>query len=191
MVICYRLRRCAAFALAALLLAVASCTSSPGTDRMPTRRPLTPSSDVSTGSAQPTTAASCPVTTPVAVPRRYPWRAGLFGWGSSHGNGRLWVGGLGADGVIAVDRGSDLVDRRGGVSWKLGWWRGVAGELNISGRRLDGAGRLGADAGTVAEYGPRGFVASGVRFSDEGCWEVTGRVDGTVLTFVARVTIRS
>jgi hypothetical protein len=103
----------------------------------------------------------------------------------------LWVGGLGAHGVIAVDAGSGLVDRRGRVSWKLGWWRGVPGELSISGRRLDGAGRLGSDAGTVAEYGPKGFVASGVRFSGEGCWEVTGRVGGAALTFVTQVTIRS
>jgi hypothetical protein len=106
----------------------------------------------------------------------------------AYGNGKLWVGGLGARGVIAVGRGQ--LDRRGRASWKFGWWRVVPGLLRITGRRLDGPGRLTSDAGTVAEYGPKGFVASGVAFSDPGCWEITGRVGRTALTFRTRVVIR-
>jgi hypothetical protein len=96
----------------------------------------------------------------------------------AYGNGKLWVGGLGARGVIAVE------------SWKFGWWRAAPGRLRITGRRLDGPGRLTSDAGTVAEYGPKGFVASSVAFSDPGCWEITGRVGPAALTFRTAVVTR-
>jgi hypothetical protein len=102
----------------------------------------------------------------------------------------VWVGGLGTHGVIAVDRQSTFVDRHGQVIWKLGWWREEPGRLVITGRRLDGAGQLGSDAGTVDEYGPTGFVASAVTFSNQGCWHITGRVGGRALAFVTRVIIR-
>ena len=36
-------------------------------------------------------------------------------------------------------------------------------------------------------YGDTGFQSSGVIFPAEGCWEVTGKVGTTVLTFVTRV----
>jgi hypothetical protein len=98
------------------------------------------------------------------------------------------VGGLGAHGVIKVERSQ--LDRRGRVSWKFGWWRVVPGNLRITGRRLDGPGRLTSDAGTVAEYGPKGFVASGVAFSVPGCWQLTGKVGETAVTFTTRVVIR-
>jgi len=106
----------------------------------------------------------------------------------AYGNGKLWVGGLGAHGVIAV--GPGYLDRRDRVGWKFGWWRVVPGQLHITGRRLDGPGRLTSDAGTVAEYGPKGFVASGVTFSDAGCWRLTGKVGETAVTFRTRVVIR-
>jgi hypothetical protein len=130
-------------------------------------------------------AARCPVTRP----RR--WRpprgvAGdaLFGADSSYGNGKLWVGGLWDDGVI--EAGPDFVDAGGSVGMKFGWWREVSGRLGISGRRLDGsAPPLRADV--PDGYRPRGFQASGVWFPTEGCWEVTGRVGSTSLTFVTLV----
>ena len=76
------------------------------------------------------------------------------------------------------------------MRWKFGWWRVVPGRLVLTGRRLDGAGRLATDAGTVSEYGPTGFVPSGVVFSDPGCWEITGRIGRTTLSFRTRVVIR-
>jgi hypothetical protein len=177
--------------LAALLVLAASCTSAPEADRPPSMVPSREGPDGALNTpSQVTTRTGCPVTIPRSVPRRYSWRTSLFGWDSSHGNGRLWVGGLGTHGVIAVDRDSQFVDHHGHVSWKLGWWREVPGRLVITGRRLDGAGRLRSDAGTVEEYGPKGFVASGVIFSSQGCWRITGRVKGTALTFRTRVIIR-
>jgi hypothetical protein len=181
--------RCVAPVLAALLVLAASCTSASETDRPSSMVPSRERPDGALNTpSQVMTPTGCPVTIPGSVPRRYSWRTSLFGWNSSHGNGRLWVGGLGKHGVIAVDRDSTF--HHGHVSWKLGWWREEPGHLVITGRRLDGAGRLRSSAGTVEEYGPKGFVASDVTFPSQGCWRITGRVDGTALTIWTRVIIR-
>ncbi|HEV8516840.1 MAG TPA: hypothetical protein VGQ47_04275 [Candidatus Limnocylindrales bacterium] len=71
---------------------------------------------------------------------------------------------------------------------KFPWWRGagVAGELNITGRRLDApAAPLRAEL--PDGYGDTGFRASGLIFSTSGCWEVTARVGAAELTFVTWV----
>jgi hypothetical protein len=150
--------------------------------------PGTAAPRTSAGATAPATlteADRCPVTRP------RPWQppAGvavdaLFGAGFSHGNGKLWVGGLEDDGVIEGGPGVAEPDRSMGI--KLGWWREVAGSLRISGRRLDApAPPLRADV--PAGYGDRGFQASGVYFPTEGCWAVTGSVGSTALTFVTLV----
>jgi hypothetical protein len=108
----------------------------------------------------------------------------LFGSDQSYGNGKLWVGGLGEGGVIRA--APVFVNADGSVGWKLGWWRAVPGTLEISGRRLDApAPALVADV--PGGYGPRGFQASGVNFPTRGCWEITGSVGTTDLTFVVSV----
>jgi hypothetical protein len=69
---------------------------------------------------------------------------------------------------------------------KFGWWRAVTGPLRITGRRLDGeAPPLRADI--PSGYGDTGFQATGVIFPTEGCWQVTGTVAGSTLTFVTFV----
>jgi len=108
----------------------------------------------------------------------------FFGWGSSYGNGKLWVGGLWPRGVIAAGR--DFVNSDGSIGMKFGWWRATVGQLAISGRRLDGPSPP-ARADVPSGYGQTGFQASGVTFPVEGCWEVTGRVGGVTLTFVTLV----
>jgi hypothetical protein len=125
----------------------------------------------------------CATTRPGAGPTGEA-RHGLFGWENSYGNGSLWVGGLWPDGVIA---GAQFVEADGSVGIKFGWWRAVDGELKINGRRLDApAPPLRADI--PSGYGLRGFQSSGVHFPTEGCWEVTGAVGTTMLTFVTFVT---
>jgi hypothetical protein len=47
----------------------------------------------------------------------------LFGSADCYGNGKLWVGGLWKDGLIAA--GPDFVDADGAVDMKFGWWRAV------------------------------------------------------------------
>lgn len=129
-------------------------------------------------------ARQCPITIPShsGPPGTSP--ADLFGWTSSYGNGRLWVGGLGPRGVIVA--GDGMVGPNGSISWKYGWWRRTAGHLAITGRRLD------ASAPPLASYVPNGyghsgFQASGITFPSEGCWQVTGKTAHTSLTFVTLV----
>lgn len=105
----------------------------------------------------------------------------LFGADSSYGNGQLWVGGLRESGVIAA--GASSVEPDGSIGWKFGWYQVVPGVLTITGRRLD-APAPPARGNVPSGYGDTGFQASGVYFPTEGCWEVTGTVDSTTLTFV-------
>jgi hypothetical protein len=127
-------------------------------------------------------ARNCPVTKPGKAPEDIGNR--LFGSAVAFGNNDLWVGGLGADGVILAD--SRFVESDGSIGWKFGWYRIAPGRLTITGRRLDGPG-LPPRALVPDGYGPHGFQASGVYFPTEGCWEVTGTVGGSELTFVTFV----
>jgi len=128
-------------------------------------------------------ARRCPVTIGHPVPRTAPWRELLFGSSSAYGNRSLWVGALWPHGVVIIT--PDNVGPDGRLGMKFGWYRLTSGFLMISGRRLDvPAPPLSA---TTAGYGLTGFNASGVYFPTEGCWQVTGRVGGTALTFVTFV----
>ena len=133
------------------------------------------------------TAADCPVT--LGSPFRPPdgvRRDALFGAASSHGNGRLWVGGLFPRGVIVAD----FAEPDGSAHMKFGWWRQVRDRLTITGRRLDApAPPLRAEV--PPGYGMAGFQASGVFFPTEGCWEITGSAGSTTLTFVTVVRERA
>jgi len=136
-------------------------------------------------SASPLTIAdaeSCPVTKPGQAPAEIGDR--LFGSADAFGNSDLWVGGLGADGVIAAD--PRFVESDGSIGWKFGWWRIVSGALTITGQRLDAAAPP-LRASVPDGYGPAGFQASGVYFSTEGCWEISGFVSSSKLTFVTFV----
>jgi hypothetical protein len=154
--------------------------------RSGTPAPAGPSTSM-TGSARPVTRADakrCPVTRPSRVGPKGVSPDQFFGWGASYGNGKLWVGGLWPGGVIKA--GPGFVDADGAVDMKFGWWRAVAGKLRITGRRLDAS--APPVRGSVPDgYGATGFQASGVTFPTEGCWEVTGKVGVTTLTFVTLV----
>lgn len=140
---------------------------------------------------QPVTRAAarqCPKTIPrrVGPPGTSP--ADLFGWASSYGNGKLWVGALGPGGVIVASDG--LINPNGSIGWKYGWWRKAAGYLTITGRRLD-ASAPPLTSEVPVGYGNIGFQASGVTFPSEGCWQVTGKTAHTSLTFVTLVVTKA
>jgi hypothetical protein len=112
------------------------------------------------------------------------------GEGSSpdyHGNGVLWTalppGGIDKGGTPEPD---------GSTSQKYGWWTvGTTGELTIRGRRVGAPApplRAGIGSGApetaFAEVAGGRFWASGIYFPTKGCWQVTGRVGPTSLTFV-------
>jgi hypothetical protein len=102
---------------------------------------------------------------------------------NSHGNGKLWTLFWPYNVVIATP---DFVQQDGAVRMKWPWWRGVRGELQIEGRRLDAdAAPLRAEINPY--YGLSGFQPSAIFFPTEGCWEVTGKVGDATLTFVTLV----
>ena len=129
-------------------------------------------------------AKNCPVTKPTKAPADIGER--LFGSSSAFGNNDLWVGGLGGDGVLLAD--PRFLQRDGSIGMKFGWWRIISGTLAITGRRLDAQGPP-PGASVPSGYGSEGFQSSGVFFPSEGCWEVTGTVGGSELTFVTFVLL--
>jgi hypothetical protein len=69
---------------------------------------------------------------------------------------------------------------------KFWWWRGVPGKLRITGRRLD-APAPPVRASIPEGYGDIGFQATALIFPTVGCWQVTGKVGESRLTFVTLV----
>ena len=105
-----------------------------------------------------------------------------------HGNGALWTA-LPPDGI---DRGG-TPEPDGSTSQKYPWWTvGTDGDLSIQGRRLDAAvatplrARVNSGEPQTPFTEVRGgrFWSSGISFPTDGCWQVTGRVGATGLTFV-------
>jgi len=132
----------------------------------------------------PQTTVECAVTTPNGI------AAGEEEFApSSYGNREVSVGpfGLWPDGtVIFKPGGPGFVTRDGSLGMKFGWLRGVSGKLRITGRRLDAeAPPLRAEV--PDGYGDRGFQATYIIFPTPGCWEVTGRVGNSSVTFVTKV----
>jgi hypothetical protein len=173
-----------------LTVALLGCTTGPASTSAASTGPASTSaastSPASTGPAGPrpvtmADARHCPVTIGHPVPSSKPWREGLFGWQSAHGNGSLWVGGLWPRGIVAIT--PDLLDPDGRLGMKFGWYRLASGFLTITGHRLDASAPPLSGQTFPGSYGLIGFNASGVIFPTEGCWQVTGRVGRTTLTF--------
>jgi hypothetical protein len=138
-------------------------------------------------SANNTAAARCPVTPPSKLAPTGE-ASNLFRRWISHRKPTLYVG-LWPDGTVVFQPGGPgSIEPDGSLGMKFPWWRGegLKGKLRIHGKRLDGpAPALRAD---IPEgYGDTGFQATGLIFPTEGCWEVTGEVGDTHVTFVTRV----
>jgi hypothetical protein len=135
-------------------------------------------------------ATSCPVTLPPA-PTAHHDAMSHFEPGTSHWKPVLTLGpfGLWPEGTIVFRSGGPgSVGPDGALAMKFGWTReeGLRGKLKIHGRRLDApAPPLRADI--PDGYGETGFQATALIFPTEGCWEVTGEVADTRVTFVTRV----
>ena len=101
------------------------------------------------------------------------------------GNGDQWAG-LYPDGkVVFAPGGPGFVLEDGSLSMKFWWWR-VRGKLTITGRRLDAIAPP-LRARIPEGYGDTGFQATALIFPTVGCWQVTGKVGESRLTFVTLV----
>lgn len=121
---------------------------------------------------------SCPVTLPNSnLPPGQPPLS------TYHGNGQLWTNLL--PGGILVPPESVRPD--GKLTYNWWWWRGQPGQLNIEGRRLDGLVTPPLEAEIIPGFGGSGYQDSWLIFPSEGCWEVTGQVGNSTLTFVVYV----
>jgi hypothetical protein len=130
------------------------------------------------------TNAQCRVTIPSKIPdiiQGHLWSKKVYS------SGNLYATADHPDGILMF-RPEDLnpdgtMDLR-----KLGWFKinGLSGSLTISGRRLDGTAPP-LISSIPSGYRPTGFQASGITFPTEGCWEITGKVADTKLTFVVQV----
>lgn len=131
---------------------------------------------VATPASQP---GICPLTLPTGgTPPGEQWA------GTNYGKGELWTT-FWPRNVVIADAG--YVQPDGSIAMKWPWFRGVKGQLVISGRRLDGNAppilqRVSSDG-----YGSTGFLPTSIVFPTEGCWEVTGAVGKARLTFVTMV----
>jgi hypothetical protein len=76
--------------------------------------------------------------------------------------------------LVFFPGGPGFVDYDGGLGIKWAWIRLKEGRLSVGGRRLDG------DAPPA-----RAYISDG--YGNVGCWEITGSVGGSALTFVAHV----
>jgi hypothetical protein len=128
----------------------------------------------------------CPVTAPGG-------KVPVAGEGVNYGNDSLAVA-LWPNGTLVAGRlpdGSSYAEIKpdGSIVAKLGWWRGIDGQLHIDGERLDAsAPPLGAYI--PDGYGPTGLQATGLTFPTQGCWKVVGSIGRATLTFVVLVRKR-
>lgn len=151
---------------AALTGCASIASSTQGAASPPTRLTRTPAN----------AASSCPVTLPngsLSSPSPNPW------YGTTALSVVLWP-----DGKVII--APSQVREDGWLYMKFPWDRGVSGELTITGRRLD-APAPPVESRVPDGYGVRGFQSSGIFFPSEGCWEITGQVGETRLTFVTLV----
>lgn len=124
-------------------------------------------------------ASGCPVTLPASswVPELVsftPLPASRFSW---YGNTTHLAVDLPVDGTYRVHAANS------GLGAKIAWWRYDAGTVEIAARRTDGA-PPEVRTSTTTGYGGTGFNPSTVTFASEGCWRVTGSLNGRELTFV-------
>jgi hypothetical protein len=102
-------------------------------------------------------------------------------WRYPYGNGTLWTE-VWRDGRMKLERRA----ADGRLTTAFPWWKGEAGELTITGRRLDEDAK---PMGVVIPKGYRavGFQSSQLFFPSEGCWEITAKLGDDTLTIVTEV----
>jgi hypothetical protein len=136
------------------------------------------------------TKEACPVTVPTrTVPRDAGFSAAAFNYGGRHLRAHLgWRNGVLGAGTLPDGGSMATVEPDGSIYTKVGWWRGLSGELVITGRRLDASAPPLLASSSSIGYGPSGFQPSGLVFPTVGCWKVVGKLPRAKLAFVVKVT---
>lgn len=118
---------------------------------------------------------TCPVTKPngTADPTEY---------GNRELRTTLWPKGT----VEFRPGGPGEIYEDGSMAMKWGWLRAVSGKLSIEGRRLDKPAPP-LRANVPDGYPDIGFQPTLLIFPTEGCWQITGKLNRSRLTFVTRV----
>jgi len=118
---------------------------------------------------------ACPVTPPNGRNPPSPIRVGAP-TPHGHGNGVLWTWLNGTGGKILP--APDQWNPDGSLDWKTGWFRGIHGRLEVTGRRLDAPAPPAVGNFDLPGYGTRGLQIGVLHFPGEGCWEILGRLSG-------------
>jgi hypothetical protein len=100
--------------------------------------------------------------------------------GIFYGNDALKAG-VGDGTIVFEPGGPGFVDYDGALGIKFPWIRLKGGRLFVGGHRLDGD--AGPARAYIYDYGDIGFQPIYLVFPTPGCWEITGAVNGTSLTF--------
>jgi len=166
--------------LVALLVACAACAPHETNQSSPAPTATSPRTEAPTTppSVAAAEAAGCPVTLPASawipdLARFTPLPASRFTW---YGDTTTLAVDLPIDGVYRIQAGEPTLGA------KIAWWRYQRGDLSITARRLDGTAEVRTT--NTAGYGDIGFNPSGVEFTSEGCWRITGSLPAHELTFV-------
>lgn len=128
--------------------------------------------------------ADCPITQPTSTEpdAKMPAPFGSATYENDALATNLWMWG---EGIVEVP-GSHVEKDGSTAGMKWAWYRHASGTLTITGKRLDAPADL-LRAEIPTGYGDSGFQVSGIVFSGPGCWEITGTVAETDLTFVVWV----
>jgi hypothetical protein len=113
---------------------------------------------------------------------------------SGYGNeeGTMFIGLWPEGRVIFRPDGPGRIYPDGRLGMKFWFYRTVPGEVVFSGQRLDATAPPLPEVvlrGVPDGYGETGFHPAGLVFAGPGCWEVTGRVGESTLTFVTLVIL--
>ncbi len=100
----------------------------------------------------------------------------------AYGHGPLWV--------ILPPAKDNASRTHVGLYGKVGWYVGLRGLLHGTARRIDGhQARTGGLITNDPNVAARRMEASNYLLPTQGCWQVTGGVDGHLLTWVFRTRI--